>query len=261
MSFALEAKGVSFAYSKTVKLFDSLDLSIASGRFTALIGPNGVGKTTALRILSGYLAPDAGAVLLDGKPVGSIPLRRRAELLAVVPQNVFTPLPYTAREVVEMGRVSRLGVFGSMTSKDRQASDEALEALGLSQLSNRLFTKLSGGERQRVMIAAALAQEAGTLMLDEPTAHLDIGHASKLMRTLCKLNRERGITVLMISHDVQLAARFCHEAAVLKGGRIVAQGTPGAILTEALLSEVYGEKLSVFPDPKSGLPAIFPEQF
>jgi iron complex transport system ATP-binding protein len=259
MSFALEARNVSFGYAGAKSLFSSFDFALEKGGFTALLGPNGAGKTTILRMLSGYLAPSSGEILLSGLPAKSLPRKRRAGLLAVVPQNVFTPLPYTVREVVEIGRVSRLSAFGGLLPADRRAVEEAMDAMGVSTLADRVFTKLSGGERQRVMIAAALAQEAETLMLDEPSAHLDIGHACKLMRTLSKLNAERGITVFMISHDVQLAARFCHAVAVLKDGRIQAQGQPASILTESLVSAVYGERLSVFTDPKSRLPAIVPD--
>lgn len=259
MTPLLEMRQASFAFPHAPPLFSSLDFQLAAGDFLALVGPNGAGKTTLLHLLSGHLRPTSGEVLLQGQPISSFSARRRAALLAAVPQNVFNPLPFTVEEVVALGCLSRQGRFAGLARHDRAIVHEAIDALELAELRHREFTCLSGGERQRTLIAAALAQRSRLVILDEPTSHLDIGHAVRLMKTLGRLNAETGLAILVISHDVQAVARFCPRAAILQAGRILAQGPAPSVLANPLLSQAYGTELHVIPDPIRQRPLIFPD--
>ncbi len=254
----LEMKRVSFGFPGGEPLFTELDFRLEKGGFMALIGPNGAGKTTLLHLLSGHLRPSAGQVLLRGEPVAGYPPRVRAALLAAVPQNVFSPLPFTVEQVVALGCLSRQGRFSALSADDRQAVAAAMEAMDVAKLRGREFTRLSGGERQRALVAAALAQRSRIIMLDEPTSHLDIGHAVRLMEALATLNAETGVTLLVISHDVQTMARYCPTLAIMHGGGIAAQGNTAEIMNQPLLSHAYGTALGVAADPVRGRPLVFP---
>jgi iron complex transport system ATP-binding protein len=259
MNPILEMRQASFSFPHGKTLFSNLDFQIGSGCFMALIGPNGAGKTTLLHLLSGHLQPSSGEILLAGRPISDYTSRERAAILAAVPQNVFNPLPFTVEEVVALGCLSRQGRFSGLARHDRKIVQDAIGVLDLTELRHREFTRLSGGERQRTLIAAALAQQSRLIILDEPTSHLDIGHAVRLMKTLVQLNAETGVTLLVISHDVQTVARFCPETAILHAGEIIAQGPTSSVLVNPVLSQAYGTPLHIVADPVCQRPLIFPE--
>ena len=235
----LNASGVDFGYSPEKLLLNDFNFSLNKGDFAAIIGPSGAGKTTVFRILTGFLKSKAGAVTVRSKDIRHIHNVERSKIMAVVPQEIFFPMPYTVRQIVEMGRVAGLSKFSSFGKKDVDHVFEALESVKMASLSDKLFNNLSGGEKQRVMIAMALAQEPEILLLDEPTASLDISLRTHLMKLLKSLNKDRNITVLVISHDIQLAAGFCKRLILMKDGSIIADGKVEDVLNTELIRKVY----------------------
>ncbi len=232
------------------------DLALHSGEVVAIVGPNGAGKSTLLRCLAGLLRPAGGTVHLDGEPIGALPRGRLARRIAVVPQIFETLFPFTVREVVGLGRVSRLGPFGTRSPADVAAVDRALAALELSGFAERRIDQLSGGERQRAVLAMALAQEADVLLLDEPTVHLDPGHQRALLVRVRELAHERGLIAVAVLHDLNLAAALADRIAVVAEGRVVRDGPPEAVLDPALVAEVFGPGLVV--GERDGLPFVLP---
>ncbi len=254
---ALEMRDVSFAF-REVRVFASLGLRIESGEMVALIGPNGSGKTTLLRLLSGALAPDAGEVVVCGRPASAWTARERAQRVAVVPQEGMAAFDFTVMETVLMGRTPYLGLFGLEEPEDVRIAEEALRRTGMLGFAGRLLSHLSGGERQLVLVARALAQRARIMLLDEPTSWLDIRHRQEIYALLSRLNREEGLTILTTSHDINLAARWCPRMILLNEGQIRADGAPASVFDPAILSEVYGTPLRIVADPDTGIPWAFP---
>lgn len=254
----LESKGVGFAYPGGKTILADFNFSLDKGEFAGLIGPNGAGKTTIFRVLSGYIKPSSGKVMAGECDVHKLSSAERAELIAVVPQNIFSPLPYTVKEIVEMGRISKLSRFKAPSAEDRKRIFEAMEKMDVLQHSNDFFNNLSGGEKQRTMIAAALAQEPEVLLLDEPTSQLDIGHTAHLMKLLEDLNKEHGITVMLISHDIQTAARFCPRLLLLKDGKIIADGGRKTVMNKELIGNAYNCKVDIIEDGENGRIFISP---
>ncbi len=214
-------------------------LALAPGEVLVLAGRNGAGKTTLLRVATGLLAPAAGRVLLEGRPLPAHTRREVARALALVAQDTSVPFPFTVEEIVLLGRAPHLGAFGFESREDRRIAGACLERLGIGALAQRGIQELSGGERQLAMIARALAQTPRILLLDEPIAHLDLAHRLALEELLRELARE-GKAVLLVSHDLAGAARAAHRIALLAGGRIVACGAPREVLRAELMREVFG---------------------
>jgi len=254
----LGAEHLTGGYPDRPQVLRDCSLQLNRGDFAAVIGPNGTGKTTLFRALSGFLGGWTGRITLAGKPLSSYSGTERARIMAVVPQDIFTPLPYTSREIVEMGRCCRLSRWRPPGGADRAGVAAAMSAMAVEELADRPFTRLSGGERQRVMIAMALAAEPELLLLDEPTSHLDLGHAAHLLELLAARNRDTKLTVLLISHDVQAAARNCRRLFLLQQGAIVAEGEPAAILTADRLSALYGRPIRVSHEAAGGSLVIIP---
>jgi iron complex transport system ATP-binding protein len=252
----LEAVGVRHAYG-ALAVLDGVDAALQTSRMHAIVGPNGAGKTTLVRILSGVLRPQGGSVEIRGRPLASFPRREIARNLAVVPQELVVPFPYTVREMVAMGRGPRLGPLGREGPNDRAAVDRALLRLGLAELAHRRYPTLSGGEKGRVALARALAQEANLLLLDEPTAHMDLGHRVHTFEWLRDwIHEEAGErTAMVVTHDLVLAARFADELVLLHRGRVVAAGAPGEVLTPERIADVYGVEAQVTRDA-DGRPAV-----
>jgi iron complex transport system ATP-binding protein len=252
----LAAEGVSHTFGAQPVL-DGVDTSIATSTLQVVVGPNGAGKTTLVRILSGVLRAQAGSVHLRGRPIRSLRRREIARELAVVPQELSVPFPYTVRELVSMGRAPRLGPLGREGREDRDAVDRALARLGLAELSGRRVPTLSAGEKERVALARALAQEADVLVLDEPTAHMDLGHRVHTFEWLRRWVREaperRG--ALVVTHDLVLAARFADELVLLHQGRVVAAGAPSAVLTPERIADVYNVEAHITHDA-DGRPTV-----
>ncbi|OPZ79659.1 MAG: Hemin import ATP-binding protein HmuV [bacterium ADurb.Bin429] len=233
-----------------------VSFALAPGEFLGVIGPNGSGKSTLIKALTGLLPPQGGEVLLAGMPVASYPPREVARRVAVVPQTSHPAFAFTVREVVEMGRHPYLGRFATPGSEDRQAVDEALALTDLLDLQHRPVDHLSGGEFQRVTIARALAQRPAVLLLDEPTAHLDIGHQLAIFDLLARLHVEQNLAVLCVSHDLNLAAEYCQRLLLLSIGTVYAEGAPTAVITQENLLAVYGTLVRVAANPHSGQPMV-----
>jgi iron complex transport system ATP-binding protein len=237
--------------SLTVKLggrrvVDSVDLDVSQGEWVAVIGPNGAGKTTLLRAVAG-LVPFSGSIVLGGRAADELKRSEISRLLAVVPQEPSTPPWMTVGEYVLMGRTPHLGPLAREGVRDREAAGRALARLDLVGYEERRLGTLSGGEKQRVVVARALAQEARIVLLDEPTAALDIGHQQQALELLDLLRADSGLTLVAAMHDLTLAAQYADRMVLLDAGRIVAEGAPTEVLTEALIASHYGASIDVVP--------------
>jgi cobalamin transport system ATP-binding protein len=240
---ALEFDSVSFAYHRA-RALEGVSFHVAPGEMVGLLGPNGAGKSTILKLAAGTLRPQAGRVCLLGDEASRLPRREAARRVAVVPQEFTVQFPYTVRQIVEMGRTPRLNLLGALGAEDHTAVDSALTTTDIAHLADRVFNELSGGERQRVLLALALAQEGHVLLLDEPTAHLDIRWQIETLELLRRLNAERGLTILAALHDLNLAARYFSRL-ILLNKRIAADGPPSRALEQELLGAVYGASVTV----------------
>lgn len=252
----IEARGIRAGYREREVLTD-VDLVAEAGEIVALVGPNGAGKSTLLRVLAGLLRPSAGAVAIDGTPIARLARVDVARRVAVVPQVFETLFPFTVREIVALGRTSRAGLLGIMRAEDARAVERAIDDLALRDLADRRIDRLSGGERQRAVLAMALAQESEVLLLDEPTAHLDPAHQRATLEHTARLARERGLAVIAVLHDLNLASALATRVAVMRDGAIVRDGDPREALTPALVTEVFGAGLSVVMH--GGRPYVLPE--
>ena len=253
----LRASAVGHVFGATPVL-ERVDFELLAGHLTIVLGPNGSGKTTLVRILSGVLEPTRGEVELGGRAIPLLSRRAVARVLAVVPQETSVPFPYRARELVAMGRAPHLGPLGREGPRDRELIGASLRQLGVEHLADRTFPTLSGGEKQRVLLARALAQHTRTLLLDEPTAHMDLGHRMQTfewLRNWVRAGSGRGAA--LVTHDLVLAARFADELVLLHRGNVVSRGAPGEVLTPATIAEVYGVEARVARDEQGRL-AITP---
>ncbi|MGH2445973.1 MAG: ABC transporter ATP-binding protein [Candidatus Limnocylindria bacterium] len=217
-----------------------VDLELRSGELVALLGPNGSGKTTLLRAIAGTLPPDAGTVELFGRAIADWPRGRLARRVAVLPQSLLLPDGFRVAELVEMGRAPHATRWLGASAADEEAVQRALADAGALDLAERHADELSGGERQRVLVAMALAQEPELLLLDEPTLHLDVAHQAALLETVHHLQERRGLTVLAVLHDLNLAAAHAPRVALLGDGRIVADGPPGSVLRADRVRDLFG---------------------
>jgi iron complex transport system ATP-binding protein len=217
-------------------VLDGVDLEVRGREVLGLVGPNGSGKTTALRILHRALVPDAGRVLLDGRDLAELSGRERARSIAVMAQEPAGEVPLSVADVVLLGRIPHAGAFGGTREEDLAIATEALESAGALHLARREFGLLSGGEKQRVLIARALAQRPRALLMDEPTNHLDIGSQHHVLEIV----RERGLATIVVLHDLNLAARYCDRVLVLDRGRVLAEGPPAEALEVGLVGGTYG---------------------
>jgi iron complex transport system ATP-binding protein len=254
---ALEFSGVTAGYRKEPVIRD-VSLTLQSGDMAALIGPNGAGKTTLLRAITGRIPPSPGSVRLFGHEVSEVPAAERARLVGVVPQDMETPMPFTVEEVVSMGRTAALSRWRQPSPADLRTVERAMAYTDVIDLRDRLFTELSGGERQRAVIAMVLAQQPRLILMDEPTSHLDMNHRLEVMQIVERLNREEGVTVLVVSHDLNLAAEFCTRLFLLDKGQLVADGSPREVLNEGLLRRVYRCGVRVQDNPASGSVLVMP---
>lgn len=243
-------RDLEFRYDAKSVLKD-IDLEAAEGEVLALVGPNGSGKTTLLKNISGVLKPPKGAIYLDFKKLTELSPKEIARQLAAVEQEVHVGFDFTVREVVELGRLPHLKRLQTFRAQDQQAIEEAMRATEVQSFAERSIFSLSSGERQRVWLAMALAQEPKVLLLDEPTAHLDINYQIGIMGIIKSL-AQKGLTVLLAIHDLNLAAVYADRIAVLHKGRIVALGEPRNVLTEELIERVFKARVRVFRTPQDG---------
>jgi len=256
-SHTLVAQGLTLGYGDR-SVIDGLNLAVAPGQITSIVGPNACGKSTLLRSMSRLLAPRAGQVLLDGEAVHRMPAKQLARTLGLLPQSPTAPEGITVADLVGRGRQPHQGLFSRWTTTDDAAVAEALTATQTADLAERSVDELSGGQRQRVWIAMALAQQTDLLLLDEPTTFLDISHQVEVLDLLTDLNRSRGTTIVMVLHDLNLAARYSDHLVALAGGGIRAQGSPAEVLTEEVVLDVFGIASQVVVDPVSGKPLMLP---
>ena len=260
---SLTAQQVSYTYRQRPGAHGEFALraasvTVARGSLTGLLGPNGCGKTTLLKLLAGVLQPDAGSVTLNGRPLTAMSRRDVARHVAVVPQETHPAFDFTVMEMVLMGRHPHLGVFQLEGPRDFAIAREALAATGTAHLAERQYMTLSGGEKQRVVIASALAQSADVLLLDEPTAALDLGYQLEVASLLRRLNRERGVTMVLATHDLNLAASLCDTLVLLRGGRVLAQGATRDVLTSAMVHQLYGVDAEVSFHDRAGHLTVVP---
>jgi len=236
-----EAGDVRFSYAPPRTVIDGASLVLRRGEMAAIIGPNGCGKSTLIRLLAGLLAQEAGRIEFEGRPLVSVDRRVLAKRIAYVPQNTARTFPFTAIEVVLTGRSPYVSRFQFESGQDVETAWESLETVGVAHLAHRRVTELSGGERQLVSVARALAQQTNCLLLDEPSASLDLKHRAGLMRTLSDLRSRKELTVLMVTHDLSLLDPCFDVVFAMRAGTVAAQGAPSSVLRDNVLADIYDD--------------------
>lgn len=255
MTPAYQVKQIDAGYGSRPVL-RGIDVELQRGELVGVIGPNGCGKSTLLRVMTGLLAPAYGEIFLEGKPLARYSRRETAQVVAVVPQSQSPLFAFTVREVVEMGRSPWQRGWNVSTVDDDRMVSKAIERCDLLGLEDRPVNELSGGELQRVAVARAVAQGTPVLLLDEPTAHLDLGHQLAIFKLIRSLAHDCKVAVLCISHDLHLAPEYCDRLVLMGGGKIHAQGTPKEIITRQNLKAIYGVDVDVQTNPHSGQPFV-----
>ena len=253
----LRAERLTLGYGERAVVHE-LDLDVPDGTVTAIIGPNGCGKSTLLRAFGRLMKPMSGRVLLDGVPVHTMPTRRVAEKVGLLPQTPVAPEGLSVADLVARGRHPHQTWYRRWSSVDEEAVAQALRNTGTYELAERTLDELSGGQRQRAWIAMALAQETELLLLDEPTNHLDLAHQIEVLDLVRELHQDTGRTVVLVLHDLSLAARYADTLVAMKDGRIVTQGAPEEVLTEELLADAFGLRARVRFDEEIGAPLVIP---
>ncbi len=239
-------------------VIEGLDLEVPPGRITAIVGANGCGKSTLLRALARLVAPQAGQVLLDGRSLRSRPTKEVARTLGLLPQSPVAPEGIAVADLVGRGRHPHQKLLSRWSERDYAVVAQALHDTGTTELADRPVDELSGGQRQRVWIAMALAQETDVLLLDEPTTFLDVSHQIEVLDLLTDLNRNNGTTIVMVLHDINLAARYADHVFAVRSGQVVASGAPADVITADLIRDVFALEALVVPDPVSGSPLVLP---
>ncbi len=253
----LTARGLTAGYPGR-RVIEDLDLEITPGRITMIIGANACGKSTLLGVLARLRAPLAGSVLLDGVDVAGLSRGRFARTVGLLPQHPTAPDGLSVAELVARGRHPHRALFRRWSPADSRIVDDAMARTGVSELADRPVGDLSGGQRQRVWIAMALAQDPQILLLDEPTTFLDLSHQLEVLDLLRELNRTRGTTIVVVLHELNLAARYADELIVMSHGRIVGHGTPGEVLTPEIVSQAFSLDALIIPDPLTATPLVVP---
>lgn len=254
---SLSAESLTLAYGDQT-IVRGLDLQVPPGRITAVVGANGCGKSTLLRALARLISPKSGQVVLDGKALHTRPSKEIARTLGLLPQSPIAPEGIVVADLVGRGRHPHQKLLARFTEHDYRVVAQSLEATGVAEFADRSVDELSGGQRQRVWIAMALAQETDILLLDEPTTFLDVAHQIEVLDLLTDLNRERGTTIVMVLHDINLAARYADHLFAMRGGDVIAAGPPSEVVTGALIRDVFDLDALVVRDPVSGTPIVLP---
>jgi len=252
----MEIRNLSISYRDS-RIIDNMDLSIERGRIYSIIGPNGCGKTTLIRAMSRSLRPQKGQILLDGSDIFKMGTKNVAKKLAVLYQNNSTMSDATIRELVQYGRFAHKQWWKGSTEQDTEIVEWAIAKTGLGEFEKRKINTLSGGERQRAWIAMAIAQKPEILLLDEPTTYLDISHQLEIMELVAKLNREEGITVVMVLHDINHAARYSDELVVIKDRRIFKRGDPWTVIESEVLKSVFRVEAQIIRDADIDKPVFY----
>lgn len=251
----LQIKNLTFSYLNGPVVRD-IGLNIEEGERLAILGPNGCGKTTLLKLIAGLLKPDKGQIMLNGESLKSLPRREIARQIAVVPQQFYMPFAFTVEEIVLLGRTPYFKAFSEDTPRDHRIVEDVIEKLNIAHLKHRLFNELSGGERQKVILAMALSQQPRLIVLDEPTTHLDINHQTEILDLLVKLNNGGNLTVIAAMHDLNIAALYFQRMVLLKEGCIFAEGTPHEVIKEETVNRVFSTNVKVNYHSGNGLPYI-----
>jgi iron complex transport system ATP-binding protein len=253
----IKVEDVQFAY-RDASVLSGVELEVFQGEMLGLVGPNGVGKSTLISVMNGVIRPQRGRVLLNGEDVNLLNPKERAVRVATVPQNPAVIRGFRALDIVMMGRNPHLGFLEWEGEKDLKVCRNVMELTGTWRFADRFITSLSGGERQRVFIARALAQEAQLLMLDEPTAHLDIGFQSEILDVIEEVRHDSGVTVITAMHDMTLAAQYCQRIALMSQGVVYSLGRPEEVLTPENVFEVFGVQVSLMKHPVHGTTVVLP---
>ncbi len=253
----LEARGLGLGYGRSL-VIDGLSVRIPPGQITAIIGANACGKSTLLKGLARVLAPASGEVLLDGRSLATLPSVEVARTLGMLPQTPIAPDAITVGDLVGRGRYPHQGWFRRWSAADDRAVDRALAATGIAELVDRPVDGLSGGQRQRVWIAMALAQQTDILLLDEPTTFLDVHFQIEILDLLVDLNQDAGTTIVLVLHELNMAARYADHLIAMKTGQIVTQGAPSEVVTSSIIEDVFKLNCDVIPDPQTGAPMVIP---
>ncbi|HEX7352773.1 ABC transporter ATP-binding protein [Brachybacterium sp.] len=254
---SLRVEDLTLGYGERT-VIEGLDLELVTGGITSVVGANASGKSTLLRSMARLLTPRHGQVLLDGRQIHHLPAKQLARVLGLLPQSPITPEGITVADLVGRGRHPHQRLFSRWGTADDEAVAAALDATRTADLAERPVDELSGGQRQRVWVAMALAQDTDLLLLDEPTTFLDVSHQVEVLDLLTDLNRERGITVVMVLHDLNLAARYSDQLVMIAGRAVAASGPPAEVLTAQRVEEVFGLRSQVITDPISGTPLMVP---
>ncbi|MCR5032380.1 MAG: ABC transporter ATP-binding protein [Lachnospiraceae bacterium] len=257
MTHDLQARHLTAGYEEKTVLQD-MNIQIPAGKFSVLLGPNGCGKSTLLKSFARLLKPSEGGIYLDGKAIDHMPTRQLAREIGLLPQSPVVPEGITVADLVARGRFPYQNMFGQLKKEDYCVIASSMEAMGIADLARMPVDALSGGQRQRVWIALALAQDTDILLLDEPTTYLDIAYQVEILDCLAKLNRARKTTIVAILHDINLSIRYADHIFAMKKGKLVAEGSPGDIITTDLIREVYGMDSSILIDPETGDPYVIP---
>ena len=237
-NYIIKAENISFSYNQNKLILDNINLSIKAKDFLVIMGASGSGKTTLLKLLNGSLKLQKGNIICEGKNISKMKRRERAQLLAMVPQEIDNNIPFTTEEIVSFSRLHKYSRWQKMPEKDKKIVYDAMKSADIEHKKNAIFSTLSGGEKQRVMIASALALQPQILLLDEPTSSLDIGHNIKIMNTLKKLNMQ-GMTIVLLTHNLSNINEFANNVIALKNGSIIASGRPQKVLTKGNLSKIF----------------------
>ncbi|MGW7063486.1 ABC transporter ATP-binding protein [Streptomyces sp. NPDC054904] len=253
----LTAENVTLGYDQRI-IAENLSVEIPDNSFTVIVGPNACGKSTLLRALSRMLKPSAGRVLLDGQAIASMPAKKVARTLGLLPQSSIAPDGITVADLVSRGRYPHQGLLRQWSPQDERIVNESMAATGVAELADRAVDELSGGQRQRVWIAMALAQQTPLLLLDEPTTYLDIQHQLDVLDLCAELHEEQGRTLVAVLHDLNHAARYATHLIALRGGVVVAEGPPAEVVTAGLVEEVFGVRCQIIEDPETGTPLVVP---
>ncbi len=250
---SIATEGLDIAYDEAL-IVQALDMHIPQGKVTAIIGPNGCGKSTILKAVGRILKPQKGMVYLSGEDIRKLSTKEVAQKMAILPQTPTAPSGLTVGELVAYGRFPHQRGFGKLTFEDKKIVKWALDVTRLGEFECREVDTLSGGQRQRVWIAMALAQQTDLILLDEPTTYLDLAHQLEVLELLYNLNRNQGCTIIMVLHDLNLAARFSDYIIAIRGGDIISQGTPEQVMTSSVLKSAFNIDAEIVKEPRTGRP-------